>query len=240
MFARMRGYSAGLKDAAGIYASGRARTRIGAPLALAAVLGTALGGCAGTGDLVVNQGVGVTAVLTTCPSVGIPDYTGDVTTFAGDTRTYADLDVTAAMTNLRSTCDEAGEKVYSEASFDVVARRKDAGGARSVTLPYFVTVLRGGSAVVTKRVGEVTINFPAGELRAEASGKAASFIDRAAATLPEDIREKITRKRRPGDIDAALDPLADTEVKAAIARTRYEMLVGFQLTEDQLRYNVSR
>ena len=115
-----------------------------------------------------------------------------------------------------------------------------ASGARTVTLPYFVTVLRGGSAVVTKRVGEVTLNFADGEARAMATGKAGSFVNRASATLPEDIREKITRKRRPGDVDAALDPLADTEVKAAIARTRYEMLVGFQLTEDQLKYNVTR
>ncbi|MEE4287901.1 MAG: hypothetical protein V2J14_00910 [Erythrobacter sp.] len=217
-----------------------ARTPLLSRTAAAIALAAALAGCAREGELVVNQGVGITAVLTTCPSVGIPDYTGDVTVFSGETQTYADLDVTAAMTNLRSTCNETGEKVYSEATFDVVAQRKDTTGARSVTLPYFVTVLRGGSAVVTKRVGEVTLNFADGAARASGSGKAASYVDRASASLPDDIREKITRKRRPGDIDAALDPLADAEVKAAIARTRYEMLVGFQLTEEQLRYNVTR
>ncbi len=209
--------------------------------ALSAIaLAAALTGCAREGELVVSQGVGVTSVLTSCPSVGIPDYTGDVTTFAGDQPVASALDVSAAMTNLRSTCDESGENVYSEASFDVVARRTETSGARTVTLPYFVTVLRGGSAVVTKRVGEVTLTFADGEARAMASGKAGSFVNRASATLPDDIRERITRKRRPGDVDAALDPLADTEVKAAIARTRYEMLVGFQLTEDQLKYNATR
>jgi len=201
----------------------------------------ALAGCAREGELVVNQGVGITAVLSSCPAVGIPDYTGDMTTFrsAGD-RSYANLDMSAAITNLRSTCDESGEKVYSEATFDVVALRKDTSGARSVTLPYFVTVLRGGSAVVTKRVGQVTLSFADGSARAQASGKAGSFVDRAAATLPEDIREKITRRRRAGDVDAALDPLAAPEVKAAIQRTSFEMLIGFQLTEDQLAYNVTR
>lgn len=212
------------------------RTKVLPAIALAA----ALTGCAREGELVVTQGVGITAVLTSCPAVGIPDYTGDVTMFRGEQPVASALDVTAAMTNLRSTCDESGENVYSEASFDIVAQRTDTNGARSVTLPYFVTVLRGGSAVVTKRVGEVTLNFADGQARAQASGKAGSFVNRASATLPEDIREKITRKRRPGDVDAALDPLADTEVKAAIARTRYEMLVGFQLTEDQLKYNVTR
>lgn len=213
------------------------RTRVLPGVALAA----ALTGCVGEGELVVDQGVGITAVLTTCPSVGIPDYTGDITAFRNDgATTVANLDMSAAMTNLRTTCSESGEKVYSEATFDVVALRTDTRGARTVTLPYFVTVLRGGTAVVTKRVGQVTLNFADGATRAQASGKAASYVDRAAATLPEDIREKITRKRRAGDVDAALDPLADTDVKAAIARSRFEMLVGFQLTEDQLKYNATR
>ncbi|MBV7264903.1 hypothetical protein [Erythrobacter ani] len=213
------------------------RTRVFGAVALAA----AVAGCAGEGDLVIDQGVGITAVLSSCPSVGIPDYTGDVTVFltAGNP-TLDNLDMTASMTNLRSVCDESGERVYSEATFDVNARRADVSGARSVTLPYYVTVLRGGSAVVTKRVGQVTLNFADGQERASATGKAGSFVDRAASTLPADIREKITRRRRPGDVDAALDPLSAPEVKAAIQRTSFEMLIGFQLTEDQLAYNATR
>lgn len=206
---------------------------------LAAV--TALAGCAGEGELVVNQGVGITSVLTTCPAVGIPDYTGDVTLFRdGGDPTLGNLDVTASMTNLRSSCNDTSDRVYSEATFDVRARRTDTRGARTVTLPYFVTVLQGGRAVVSKRIGEVTLTFADGQERATASSKAGSFVDRAAASLPEDIREKITRRRRAGDPEAALDPLADPEVKAAIARTRFEMLIGFQLTQDQLAYNATR
>ena len=213
------------------------RTRVLPAIALA----IALAGCAKEGELIVDQGVGITSVLSNCPAIGIPDYTGDVTAFrAPGDRSLANLDMTASMTNLRSTCNEGGDKIYTEATFDVHARRTDVRGARTVTLPYFVTVLRGGSAVVTKRVGQVTLNFADGQERASASGKAGSFVDRAAAALPEDIREKITRKRRPGDPEAALDPLADPEVKAAIARTRFEMLLGFQLTEDQLAYNATR
>ena len=213
------------------------RTRVLPAVALA----TGLAGCASEGELVVDQGVGITSVLSTCPAVGIPDYTGDVTFFrAGGDPTFGNLDMTASMTNLRSTCNEGGEKVYSEATFDVHARRADVRGARTVTLPYFVTVLQGGSAVVTKRIGQVTLTFADGQERASASAKAGSFVDRSASSLPEDIRERITRRRRPGDPEAALDPLAAPEVKAAIARTRFEMLVGFQLTEDQLAYNATR
>jgi len=201
----------------------------------------ALVGCAKEGELVIDQGVGIASVLTLCPAGGIPDYTGDVTTFrSDDDRSTGSLDVSAAMTNLRSTCNDSGDKVYSEATFEVNARRADAQGARTVTLPYFVTVLRGGSAVVSKRVGAVTLTFADGQDRATGTGKVGSFVNRADAALSDDIREKITKKRRAGDAEAALDPLADPEVKTAIARSRFEMLVGFQLSEAQLAYNATR
>ncbi|MBM0170069.1 hypothetical protein [Altererythrobacter sp. C41] len=211
--------------------------RLFAPIALAA----ALAGCAGEGDLVINQGVGITAVRTACPAVGVPDYTGDMTLFRTPGQpTAANIDVTAVITNLRSTCNETGERIYSEATFDVLARRTDASEARRVELPYFSTVLRGGSAVQSKRVGTVVIDFAAGQERAQGSGVAGAFIDRGAATLPEDIREQITRRREPGDPDAALDPLANPEVRAALDRANFELLVGFQLTQEQLTYNATR
>lgn len=225
------------KDSEQMKSLAQLSARTGIALGMAA----GIAGCSNEGELVVNQGVGIASVLSSCPAVGIPDYTGDVTTFrtAGDA-SFGNLDVVAAMTNLRSTCDDTSDKIYSEATFDIVATRKDVRGARTVTLPYFVTVLRGGSAVVTKRVGQVTLSFADGEERALANGKAGSFVDKSAATLPEDIREKITARRRPGDPEAALDPLTAPEVKAAIQRTSFEMLIGFQLTEDQLAYNVRR
>ncbi|GMM93310.1 hypothetical protein [Qipengyuania sp. MTN3-11] len=201
----------------------------------------ALAGCAREGELVLDQGVGISAVRSVCPAVGIPDYTGDITTFrAPNSRLASDLDVTAAITNLRSTCNDTGERIYAEATFDVLARRTDTRGARQVQLPYFATVLRGGSAVVTKRLGTVTINFADGQERAQTTGTAGAFVNRAEATLPEDIREQITRRRRAGDADAAIDPLTDPAVRAAIQRATFELLVGFQLSEDQLAYNATR
>lgn len=150
------------------------------------------------------------------------------------------MDVVATITKLRASCNSEGAKIYSQADFEVQARRSNASGARSVTLPYYSTVVQGGTAVVAKRIGQVTLNFADGQNRASAPAKAAGYIDPAAAALPAEIVEKITRKRRPGDADAALDPMADPEVRAAIQRASFELLVGFQLTEDQLRYNVTR
>lgn len=205
------------------------------------VVAAALAGCRSEGDIVIEQGVGITALRSVCPAVGVPDFTGNVTLFnPAEARTADAIDVTASITNVRSQCDDSGAEVYATATFDVLAQRRDTQGARSVTLPYYSTVVRGGNAVVAKRVGEVTLNFADGEARAVASGTAGAVIDRAAATLPADIRERITRRRRAGEAEAAIDPLNEPEVRAAVARATFELLVGFQLTDDQLAYNARR
>jgi hypothetical protein len=225
--------------------SGKAKMNLRACLISAAFAALALGGCRSSGEIVVDQGVGITAVRTACPAVGIPDYTGDITVFRpGGGTTAQDIDVVAAITNLRGQCDDnprnASAKVYSAATFDVVARRADARGARRVVLPYFVTVLRGGTAVVSKRIGQVTLDFADGQERARAQGTASAYIDRAEATLPAEIRERINRKRRAGDDDASIDPLTEPEVRTAVNRATFEVLVGFQLDNDQLAHNVRR
>lgn len=217
--------------------------RLTTTLLCTAVAASGLSGCKTKGEIVVDQSVGITAVRSKCPAVGIPDYTGDMTLFrAGGDRTASNLDVVAAMTDVRSACDEAslGPKVTAQVSFQVLARRYDTAGARTITLPYFVSVLQGGSAVISKRVGTVTLTFANGQERAQATAKVNAFVDRAAATLPQDVRDRITRKRKAGDADAAVDPLADPQVKAAIARSSFEVLVGFQLNEAELAYNATR
>ncbi len=200
----------------------------------------ALAGCQSKGQIVIGQGVGITALRTVCPAVGIPNYTGDITLFNGASRSAEAIDVVAVMTNVRSTCDDSGERVYATANFDVLARRSDTRGARTVQIPYFSTVLRAGSAVVSKRVGTVTIQFADGQERAQATGVAGAYIDRAEATLPPEIVDKIGRDRKAGEEDAAIDPLTLPEVRDALARANFELLVGFQLSEAQLAYNATR
>lgn len=219
-----------------------ARTRLFAAAGLGAAV-LALGGCKTKGDIVVDEGVGITAVRGACPAVGVPDYTGDVTLFRAPGATdAASIDVTATMTNVRPVCDNAstGDKVVSQVGFDVLARRSDARGARTVSLPYFVTVLRGGKAVISKRVGTVVLNFADGQDRAQAHATGTAYIDRAEATLSPEIRNRITRKRKAGGEDAAIDPLAQPDVRAAVARATFEVLLGFQLDQAQLAYNATR
>jgi hypothetical protein len=211
------------------------------PIALLSLIAVSLSACNRGNELDVSSGVGVNIVRTGCPAVAVPDGTGDITLFNPQSSQDASaIDVVATMTKLRPVCNSATDKIYTETPFEVQASRRDTRGARSVTLPYFSTVVQGGSAVIAKRTGQITLQFADGQAKASATAKAASFIDASSARLPEEIVAKITKKRKPGDADAALDPLADPEVKAAVVRASFELLIGFQLTEDQLRYNVTR
>lgn len=208
-------------------------------LSITALAVLALAGCSRKGE--IDATGGIVAVRSACPVAAIPAQTGDITIFDPASSTdAAAIDVVAEMTNLRSTCSESADQFYTEATFDVHATRRDASGPREVTLPYFSTVVRGGNAVIAKRVGQVQLSFAPGEYRASASAKAASYVDRAAATLPADVQAKIEQKRKSGDADAAIDPFALPEVKDALQRTSFELLVGFNLTPDQFKYNATR
>ena len=197
-----------------------------------------LSGCAGKGEIVEG---GITAVRSACPTVGVAAGTGDITLF--DPATSRDenaIDVVANMTHVRGTCADVGDDINTTITFDVLARRARADAARDVTLPYYIAIVRGGTAVTAKRKGTVTVHFDAGQTRAQASGTASTTIGRAAATLPESVREELTKKRKAGDEDAAVDPLTKPEVRSAVLRATFEALGGFQLTDDQLKYNAQR
>ena len=184
---------------------------------------------------------GIYITRSTCPQVGIPAATGDITSFdpQGSTDSSA-IDVVATITNLRSTCDESGAQIISTASFDVVATRRDASQPRQVVLPFYNVVMQGGNRIVAKKIGAVALNFAAGSLRAQTSSRVVALVDRASTSLPEDVRRELTRKRKTGDADAAVDPLSDPKIRDAVARATFEHLVGFQLSQDQLRYNATR
>jgi len=199
----------------------------------------ALSGCSRKGE--IDETGGIVQVRSACPTVGIPAYTGDVTLFNPATSTDSRaIDVVGVISNLRSTCNDSGAQLYTSATFNVTGTRRDTSAEREVVLPYFSSVVRGSNVVVSKRIGQVRLNFAPGQARASATASASSYVDKSAATLPPEIQEMITRKRKSGDADAAVDPLARPEVRAAIARTSFDLMIGFNLTQDQLRYNATR
>ena len=206
--------------------------------AAAALLSLTLLGCSREGEIVST---GVITTYTACPPVAIVAPTGDITLFdPPQSRDSTAIDVVATMTNVRSTCDESGEFIVTNATFEVQARRRDNRGAREVVVPYFASVVQGGANPVSKSVSRIALRFADGDYRATASGTANSQVLRSVARLPEAIRDQITRERRPGDADAAVDPMTDPAVRAAVQRASFELLLGFELTPDQLRYNATR
>jgi len=201
---------------------------------------TLLGGCRHPGD-VDEETQGVFAVRSTCPILGVPSETGDVTLFnPPDSRDSRAIDVTASITDVRSVCQDAGNDVVSTATFTIVALRRDAGPARQVVLPYFDVALQGGSKIAAKQIGQAALNFAAGDIHAWTRVQATVRVNRSAATLPASARAAITRERKPGDPQAAIDPLSDPAIREAVANATFEHLIGFQLTQDQIRYNATR
>ena len=208
-------------------------------LRIASVIALALlAGCTRKGNLEDN---GIYTVRSACPQVAIPAATGDVTLFdpAGNTSASA-IDVEASITNLRDNCQDSGAEIISTATFSVVATRRNPAEARQVVLPFFDVVVQSGNKVVAKRVGQVALSFAAGSVRAETTAQATARVSRASATLPDNVREILTRPRKVGDADAAIDPMNDPGVRDAVAKATFQHLVGFELNQDQLRYNATR
>jgi len=207
--------------------------------AFAAIIPLSLLACSTPNGEVTDMGI--TATRSACPAVAIPAATGDITLFRPEgSRDSSAIDVVANITNLRSTCDESGDNIVTGVSFDVQAQRRDARGAREVVLPYFAVSVQGGTQVQSKSISRVGLRFADGEYRASTRGSASGSVSRAAVTLPEAVRQQITRRRKPGDPSAAIDPMADPLVREAVRKASFEVLVGFQLTQDQLAYNATR
>src|SRR3982751_3278345 len=189
---------------------------------------TVLSACRHSGDVTAENGGGVYAVRSACPIAGVPAGTGDVTLFnpanSSDSRA---IDVTAAITDVRATCQDSGDDVVSTATFTIVGLRRDAGPARQVVLPYFDVALRGGSQVAAKQVGQAVLNFAPGDVHAWTRVQATVRVNRGASTLPANVRQLLTRERKPGEAEAAIDPLADPAVRTGGDHAAVEHIVRF-------------
>lgn len=207
------------------------RPAIAARFALVTAAALVLAGCE-RNPLIVKR--------SSCPAVAVTAYAGDVTLFRSPVPDAANIDVVATITNLRDECTETSDQFLSRISYDVVARRTDAAQARSVALPVFAAMVQAGNIVVAKQLGTVTVNFAAGQERALASHTADASVSRKAAAVPQAILDRINRKRKPGQADAATDPMSDPQVRAALRAASFEVLIGFQIDDRALAYNVAK
>ncbi len=176
-----------------------------------------------------------------CPAVAIPAYAGSITAFDPPQSRNADaIDFTAQLTELQDNCMDGADYLTTDVTYRVTAQRRQAGPARDVYLPIFVAMAQGGNVLVSKQQTGVLLKFAAGSLRAEADGGARARVARAAVTLPADIEDRLTRKRQPDAEDSLIDPMSEPRVKAAVRAATFEVLVGFQLDDPALAYNVGK
>lgn len=176
-----------------------------------------------------------------CPAVAIPVYAGSYTRFdPAQSRDASAITLTAQISELTGNCLEGADMLTTDVRFTVAAQRRNAGPAEEIYLPLFVALAQGGNVLVSKQTTGVTLRFEAGQLRAEATGGARADVHRSAVTLPPDVHERITRERRADEPDALIDPLANPQVRAAVRAASFEVLVGFQLDDASLAYNVGK
>lgn len=105
-------------------------------------------------------------VVSRCLAVAVVGDVGTYTKFRGDGQTTDDLEFTASISDMSSSCEEEDD-VRSEVTFTVAAQSGPAMRSASVTVPYFVIVLKDNSQIVSKKVFDVTLTF-------DQSGKASS------------------------------------------------------------------
>lgn len=176
-----------------------------------------------------------------CPAVAIPAHVGSVTRFdPAESRDAGAIALTAQLTDVKGSCLEAPDYLTTDLAFTVTAQRRRAGPAEEVYLPIFVAMAQGGNVLVSKQLTGVTLRFAEGQLRSESQGSARAQVHRSAVTLPPEIQARITRERKPDEPDALVDPLSDPQVRAAVRASSFEVLVGFQLNDSSLAFNVAK
>ncbi len=142
--------------------------------------------------------------ISRCPAVAVVGDTGTLTRFNGDGRTADDVMFTATISDVEVSCSE-GDSVSSAVSLYIAAESDGKIVNDTVTLPYFVAILKDNSEVVTKRIFDVTLRF-------DGNGYAVS-------------RE-------------VLSQYIPTIEQAR--RYNYEFLIGFQLSIDDVAFNMER
>jgi hypothetical protein len=190
-------------------------------LAVISLAVLALGGCASTNPLLVTR--------TSCPAVAIVKYANALTSFrAGAGMDQSDVDFTAQISNVSVNCrnGQGDTAAQTDVSFDIGVQRGNADAASQAMLPYFVSVIQDGTTILSKTTYLAQIDF------ASKSGRTSSRQTFKAST-PGVPLPPVQKKKR-GDSDVLLDP--DSASKAA----KYEILIGFQLTDDQALFNISK
>jgi hypothetical protein len=160
---------------------------------------------------------------TSCPAISVPMHTGTLTRFAQAGRyDTQDVGLVATIGQLSDNCVENANGVNTAVSFNIMATRPEKGPATAVQLPYFITVVKDGDTLIAKQVYGASLDFADGAT----SGSLRQVVTVKTPDVPLPPKPK-----KHNEIDEFAPP-----PKPAI----YEILVGFQLSEAEVVYNISK
>lgn len=99
-------------------------------------------------------------VISRCPAVAV---IGDISTWTefkpgATTKTSDDLAYTATISEIDGGCTESDD-VVSAVDFSIYARKYDGYGETTVSLPYFVAIVKDNNSVISKKNFTATITF---------------------------------------------------------------------------------
>ena len=117
----------------------------------------------------------VTTIIN-CPAVAIVSNTGTVTRFKGEERNTDDVAYNATISGVKSVCHQEGN-IRFDVTFNVRASKGPQFEGDSITLPYFVVLMRDNHLITAKRVFETTIHFDRGAQRGSTSESLVQIFD---------------------------------------------------------------
>ena len=127
-----------------------------APLALILAAGSTIAGCSWfKGDYADAK----------CPVVAIPDDLAHVSHFQGQGTDFANLAVSARLSDLKGGCTFDKDGVTVDMTVSLVAQAGPAMTERNADFAYFVAILDPNGAILAKKVFPAPIDFPTGQQR---------------------------------------------------------------------------
>jgi hypothetical protein len=127
-----------------------------APLALILAVGSALAGCSWfRGDYDDGK----------CPVVAIPDDLSHVSHFQGPGTDFANVTVTALLTDIKGGCTFDKGGVTVDMNVSLIARLGPAATDRHADFAYFVAILDPTGKIVAKQLFPAPIDFAEGQSR---------------------------------------------------------------------------
>ncbi len=96
--------------------------------------------------------------ISRCPAVAVVGDAGTLTRFTGEGHSQKDVQFTASIVDIRSSCVQE-DSVSSEVEFKIVAKNGPALNASDVSVEYFIVILKDNSQIVSKKTFTSTLNF---------------------------------------------------------------------------------